>query len=93
MSPRRNLKKLQDGKRRTEQSGINLKIPNSSLPKCPVNTFVPVDQQEEKSIDSMRKALKKKIKRYQENPQLYRTRQEINEHIFDKRNGVTITLI
>jgi hypothetical protein len=33
-------------------------------------------------------------KRYQENPQLYRTRQEINEHIYYKKdNGVTITPI
>jgi hypothetical protein len=46
------------------------------------NTFVRLDQQEEKSIGaSTRKALKNN-KRYQENPQLYRTRQEINEHIF-----------
>jgi hypothetical protein len=91
-------KKLQeDGIKsgRTEQSGINLK--NTALQ--PAGNHVKhlrLDQQEEKSIRaSTRKALKRNNKRYQENPQLYRTRQEINEHIFGtiKGNGVTITLI
>jgi hypothetical protein len=54
-----------------------------------------VDQQEEKSIGASTQGVEENNKRYQENPQLYRTRQEINEHIFGtiKDNGVTITLI
>jgi hypothetical protein len=53
-----------------------------------------LEQQEEKSIGASTQA-EENNKRYQENPQLYRTRQEINEHIFGtiKNNGVTITLI
>jgi hypothetical protein len=41
---------------------------------------MPVDQQNRSEPE--RKGVEENNKRYQENPQLYRTRQEINEHIF-----------
>jgi hypothetical protein len=53
-----------------------------------------LDQQEEIDQTQYAQGVEENNKRYQENP-LYRTRQEINEHIFGtiKDNGVTITLI
>jgi hypothetical protein len=94
MSPRRNLKKLQDGKRRTEQSGINLK--NTELQPAKMSSkHLCTSRPAGREIDRQyAQGVEENNKRYQENPQLYRTRQEINEHIFGiKDNGVTITLI
>jgi hypothetical protein len=51
------LKPQEDGiKKVGEQNkvGINLKIPNPSLPGMSQNIFVPLDQQEEKSIEPVR---------------------------------------
>jgi hypothetical protein len=66
------------------------------LAKCPVNhlcTSRPAGREIDRS--EYAQGVEENNKRYQENPQLYRTRQEINEHIFGtiKDNGVTITLI
>jgi hypothetical protein len=48
-----------------------------------------------REIDRVLRGVEENNKRYQDNPQLYRTRQEINEHIFGtiKDNGVIITPI
>jgi hypothetical protein len=77
------------------KAGINLK--NTELQPCKMSRkhLCTVDQQVEKSIGASTQGVEENNKRYQENPQLYRTRQEINEHIFGtiKDNGVTITLI
>jgi hypothetical protein len=93
MSPRRNLTTGRWHKKsgRTEQSGYQFKKYRTPFAKLS-SKFIPVDQQEEKSIGAVCKALKNN-KRYQENPQLYRTRQEINEHIFGtiKDNGYNHT--
>jgi hypothetical protein len=65
------------------KAGINLKNTASSLPKMSVKhlcTSRPAGREIDQT--STRKALKKITNAYQENPQLYRTRQEINEHIF-----------
>jgi hypothetical protein len=79
---------------RTEQSGYQFKKPNTRLQKCPVNHLCTREQQVEKLTEAnMPMPWKKTTNAI--NPQLYRTRQEINEHIFGtiKDNGVTITLI
>jgi adenine-specific DNA glycosylase len=75
---------------------INLKIPNPACRECPVKhlcTSRPAGREIDRS--QYAQAVEENNKRYQENPQLYRTRQEINEHIFGtiKDNGVIITLI
>jgi hypothetical protein len=53
LSPRETLKPQEDGIKKVgeqNKAGINLKIQNPSLQEYPYNTFVPLDQQEEKSI-------------------------------------------
>jgi hypothetical protein len=80
LAPRRNLKTTEDGTRSVELSKAVISSRNTDT-AAKLSSFTPVDQQEEKSTGaSMRKALKKN-KRYQANPQLYRTRQEL------KRSG------
>jgi hypothetical protein len=97
MSPRRNLKTTEDGTRKAvEQSGYQFKKYRTPACKnCPVNHLC-TSRPAGREIDRSQYAQGvEENKRYQENPQLYRTRQEINEHIFGtiKDNGVTITLI
>jgi hypothetical protein len=57
MSPRRNLKPQEDGIKsgRTEQSGINLKIPNTQPARMSSKTPVRLDQQEEIDQNSTRR--------------------------------------
>jgi hypothetical protein len=78
---------------RTEQSGYQFKKHRTPACKNPVKHLC-LDQQEEIDQTSTRKALKK-ITNAIKKTHNYRTRQEINEHIFGtiKDNGVTITLI
>jgi hypothetical protein len=57
-------------------------IPNTRLQNCPVNhlcTSRPAGREIDRS--QYAQGVEENNKRYQENPQLYRTRQEINEHI------------
>jgi hypothetical protein len=81
--PRRNFKTQEDGIKsgRTEQSGYQFKN-TTPMPRMSVKhlcTSRPAGREIDQT--STRKA-EENNKRYQENPQLYRTRQEINEHIF-----------
>jgi hypothetical protein len=82
---------------RTEQSGYQFK--KYRTPACrewfikDLCTARPAGREIDRSHGAQ--GVEKNNKRYQENPQLYRTRQEINEHIFGtiKRQWVIITLI
>ena len=69
---------------RTEQSGYQFKKYRTPACKdCPVKhlcTARPAGREIDRS--EYADAVEENNKRYQENPQLYRTRQEINEHIF-----------
>ncbi|HEX9152573.1 MAG TPA: transposase, partial [Flavobacterium sp.] len=69
---------------RTEQSGYQFKKYRTPACKdCPVKhlcTARPAGREIDRS--EYADAIEENNKRYQENPQLYRTRQEINEHIF-----------
>jgi transposase len=69
---------------RTEQSGYQFKkYRTPSCKECPVKhlcTARPAGREIDRS--EYASAVEENNKRYQENPQLYRTRQEINEHIF-----------
>jgi len=69
---------------RTEQSGYQFKkYRTSSCKECPVKHLC-TSRTGGREIDRSEyaDAVEENNKRYQENPQLYRTRQEINEHIF-----------
>jgi hypothetical protein len=60
---------------RTEQSGIIKKIPNTQPAECPKTPLY--SRPAGREIDRTRCAVRQENnKRYQENPQLYRTRQE-----------------
>jgi hypothetical protein len=79
MSPRRNLKPREDGTRKAvelSKAVISLKIPNTRLQKLSSKPFIPVEQQVEKLTASMQ-GVEENNKRYQENPQLYRTRKRL----------------
>jgi hypothetical protein len=95
MSPRRNLKttgRWHKKSGRTEQSGYQFKKYRTPACKnCPVNHLCTSRTGREIDRSEYADAVENN-KRYQD-PQLYRTRQEINEHIFGtiKDNGVTIT--
>ncbi|MGA9638735.1 transposase, partial [Flavobacterium sp.] len=69
---------------RTEQSGYQFKkYRTSACKECPVKhlcTARPAGREIDRS--EYADAVEENNKRYQENAQLYRTRQEINEHIF-----------
>jgi len=69
---------------RTEQSGYQFKkYRTPACRECPVKhlcTARPAGREIDRS--QYAQAVEENNKRYQENPQLYRTRQEINEHIF-----------
>ena len=69
---------------RTEQSGYQFKkYRTPDCKECPVKhlcTARPSGREIDRS--QYADAVEENNKRYQENPQLYRTRQEINEHIF-----------
>jgi transposase len=69
---------------RTEQSGYQFKkYRTPSCKECPVKhlcTARPAGREIDRS--EYASAVEENNKRYRENPQLYRTRQEINEHIF-----------
>jgi hypothetical protein len=77
MSPRRNLKTTgRWHKKRKEQSGYQ--FTEIRLQKLSSKTiYAPVEQQEGREIDRSEYAqgVEENNKRYQENPQLYRTRQ------------------
>jgi hypothetical protein len=80
------LKPRGDGTRkgRTEQSGYQFKKYNPACKECPVNhlcTSRPAGREIDRS--QYAQGVEENNKRYQENPQLYRTRQEINEHYRD----------
>ena len=69
---------------RTEQSGYQFKkYRTSACKECPVKHLC-TSRTAGREIDRSEyaDAVEENNKRYQENPQLYRTRQEINEHIF-----------
>jgi transposase len=69
---------------RTEQSGYQFKkYRTPSCKECPVKHLC-TSRTGGREIDRSEyaSAVEENNKRYQENPQLYRTRQEINEHIF-----------
>ena len=69
---------------RTEQSGYQFKkYRTSACKECPVKHLC-TSRTGGREIDRSEyaDAIEENNKRYQENPQLYRTRQEINEHIF-----------
>ena len=69
---------------RTEQSGYQFKkYRTSACKECPVKHLC-TSRAAGREIDRSQyaDAVEENNKRYQENPQLYRTRQEINEHIF-----------
>ena len=69
---------------RTEQSGYQFKkYRTSACKECPVKHLC-TSRSAGREIDRSEyaDAVEENNKRYQENPQLYRTRQEINEHIF-----------
>ena len=69
---------------RTEQSGYQFKkYRTSACKECPVKHLC-TSRSVGREIDRSEyaDAVEENNKRYQENPQLYRTRQEINEHIF-----------
>jgi hypothetical protein len=77
------LKPQEDGIKKVgeqNKAGINLKIQNPSLQAISVQHLCTEDQQEEKSIRSYLQG-EENNKRYQENPQLYKQRQEL------KRSG------
>jgi hypothetical protein len=89
------LKPREDGTRKAVElsKAVISSIPNTCK-NCPVNHLC-TSRTAGREIDRNEYAdAVENNKRYQENPQLYRTRQEINEHIFGtiKDNGVTITL-
>jgi transposase len=69
---------------RTEQSGYQFKkYRTSACKECPVKrlcTARPAGREIDRS--EYANAVEENNQRYRENPQLYRTRQEINEHIF-----------
>jgi hypothetical protein len=81
MSPRRNLKTTGDGTRKGRTAKLSVQeIPNTRLQNCPVNHLC-TSRTAGREIDrSSTQGVEENNKRYQENPQLYRTRQ-INEHI------------
>ena len=69
---------------RTEQSGYQFKkYRTPACKECPVKHLC-TSRTAGREIDRSQyaDAVEENNKRYQENPQLYRTRQEINEHIF-----------
>ena len=69
---------------RTEQSGYQFKkYRTPACKECPVKHLC-TSRSAGREIDRSEyaDAVEENNKRYQENPQLYRTRQEINEHIF-----------
>jgi hypothetical protein len=84
MSPRRNFKTTGRWHKKSgeqNKAGINLKKITPSLPEMSQNTFVRLDQQEEKSIGASTQGVEENNKRYQENPQLYRTRRDKRTYI------------
>lgn len=69
---------------RTEQSGYEFKkYRTSACKQCPVKNLC-TSRASGREIDRSQyaNAVEENNQRYRENPQLYRTRQEINEHIF-----------
>jgi hypothetical protein len=93
MSPRRNFKnygRWHKKSGRTEQSGINLRNTAHQPAKMSSKTFC-TEQQVEKSIGKYAQGVEENNKRYQENPQLYRTTRDKRTSGTIKDNGVTIT--
>jgi hypothetical protein len=85
MSPRRNLKTTEDGTRKAvelSKAVISSRNTEHQPQNCPVNHLC-TSRTAGREIDRSQYAqgVEENNKRYQENPQLYRTRQEINEHI------------
>jgi hypothetical protein len=96
-APRRNFKTTGRWHKKVgaqNKAGINLKIPNPSLQRMSVKHLCTARPAGRNRSSEYAQGVEENNKRYQENP-LYRTRQEINEHIFGtiKDNGVIITLI
>jgi hypothetical protein len=84
MSPRRNFKTTGRWHRksgRTEQSGYQFKKTAPSRPECPVKH---TSHSRKKSIEASTQGVEENNKRYQKNPQLYRTRQiEKNQNKYE----------
>jgi hypothetical protein len=83
MSAGRNLKPQAVGIRKPPiETAIILKIPNPKMQSMSGKTFMYQSIRQRIDRSQYADAVEENNKRYHENPQLYRKRQEINEHIF-----------